>query len=86
MTCAIWLIVEAYDVSSGALSACSSSAPCSLSPIWTAPIGTAAKFSIPATSGGRVYVGTRDGHVYGFGAPPPAAPVTARRPRSGGPG
>jgi len=69
-------MLQAYDVSSGALSACSASAPCSLSPVWTAPIGTAAKFSIPATSGGRVYVGTRDGHVYGFGAPPPAAPVT----------
>jgi hypothetical protein len=68
--------LEAYDVSSGALAACSSTAPCSLSPIFSAPIGTAAKFTVPATSNGRVYVGTRDGHVYGFGAPPAAAPVT----------
>jgi Abnormal spindle-like microcephaly-assoc'd, ASPM-SPD-2-Hydin/PQQ-like domain len=68
--------LEAYDVSSGALASCSSAAPCSLSPIFSAPIGTAAKFTVPATSNGRVYVGTRDGHVYGFGAPPAAAPVT----------
>ncbi|MFI8961735.1 choice-of-anchor D domain-containing protein [Streptomyces sp. NPDC053493] len=36
---------------------------------WSAPIGTAAKFSVPATDGGRVYVGTRDGHVLAFGRP-----------------
>jgi hypothetical protein len=70
--------LEAYDVSSGALSGCSSSAPCSLSPIFSAPIGTAAKFTVPATSNGDVYVGTRAGDVYGFGAPPAAAPVTGR--------
>jgi hypothetical protein len=40
------------------------------------PIGTGAKFSVPATDSGRVYVGTRDGHVFGFGAPVPA-PLTA---------
>lgn len=33
------------------------------------PLGTASKFSSVATDGGRVYVGTRDGHVWGFGAP-----------------
>ncbi|MBV6702339.1 PQQ-binding-like beta-propeller repeat protein [Kitasatospora aureofaciens] len=32
------------------------------------PIGTAAKFVVPATDGGRVFVGTRDGHVVGFGS------------------
>ncbi|MEW1952850.1 ricin-type beta-trefoil lectin domain protein [Terrabacter sp. NPDC080008] len=31
------------------------------------PIGTAAKFAVPATSGGRVYVGNRDGVVSAFG-------------------
>jgi predicted lipoprotein with Yx(FWY)xxD motif len=36
--------------------------------IWSAPIGTAVKFSSPATDSGRVYVGA-DGHVFGFGAP-----------------
>ena len=38
--------LEAYDVSSGALASCSSAAPCSLSPIFSAPIGTAAKFTV----------------------------------------
>ncbi|WP_307623791.1 choice-of-anchor D domain-containing protein [Streptomyces sp. V3I7] len=41
--------------------------------LWSAPIGTAAKFSVPATDGGRVYVGTRDGHVLAFGRPSNAA-------------
>ncbi|MEV5969402.1 choice-of-anchor D domain-containing protein [Streptomyces sp. NPDC051921] len=36
---------------------------------WSAPIGTASKFSVPATNGGRIYVGTRDGHVLAFGRP-----------------
>ena len=40
------------------------------------PIGTGAKFSVPSTDSGRVYVGTRDGHIFGFGAPVPA-PLTA---------
>ena len=40
-----------------------------LTMIWSAPIGTASKFGVPATDSGRVYVGTRDGRVLGFGAP-----------------
>jgi Abnormal spindle-like microcephaly-assoc'd, ASPM-SPD-2-Hydin/PQQ-like domain len=69
--------LEAYNVSSTAVGKCKSTAPCTLNPIWHASIGTAAKYSIPATSGGRVYVGTRDGHVYGFGVPGAAAVATA---------
>jgi hypothetical protein len=38
-----------------------------LSEIWSAPIGTGAKFTELATSNGMVYLGTRDGNVYGFG-------------------
>jgi hypothetical protein len=41
--------------------------------LWQQPIGTVSKFSVPATDGGRVYVGTRDGHVYAFGRPQQAA-------------
>ena len=37
------------------------------------PIGTAGQFTIAATSNGRVYVGTRDGHVLGFGVTTGAA-------------
>ncbi len=36
---------------------------------YSAPIGTAVKFATPGTDGGRVYVGSRDGHVIGFGRP-----------------
>jgi hypothetical protein len=38
-----------------------------LSEIWTAPIGTASEFTELATNNGMVYLGTRDGNVYGFG-------------------
>ncbi len=40
---------------------------------YAAPIGQASKFSVPATSDGRVYVGTREGKVFGFGRPVDAA-------------
>lgn len=33
------------------------------------PLGTVTKFAVPATDGGHVYVGTRDGHLIAFGAP-----------------
>ncbi|HEV7965247.1 MAG TPA: PQQ-binding-like beta-propeller repeat protein, partial [Actinoplanes sp.] len=42
------------------------------------PIGTATKFSTPASSNGRVYTGTRDGVVYGFGQPTTAALQTTQ--------
>lgn len=40
---------------------------------YSAPIGTASKFVTPATDGGRVYTGTRDGKLFGFGRPTTAA-------------
>jgi F5/8 type C domain/Abnormal spindle-like microcephaly-assoc'd, ASPM-SPD-2-Hydin len=40
---------------------------------YSAPIGTATKFAVPGTDGNRVYVGTRDGKVFGFGRPTTAA-------------
>lgn len=36
---------------------------------WSAPIGQSAKFNPPGVGAGRLYVGTRDGHVLGFGSP-----------------
>jgi hypothetical protein len=36
---------------------------------WSAPIGTSAKFALPGVGAGKLYVGTRDGHVIAFGSP-----------------
>jgi hypothetical protein len=47
---------------------------------WSAPIGAASKFATPGVGGGRLYVGTRDGHVLAFGSPvtpPLSGPATA---------
>jgi len=44
-----------------------------LKEVFSAPLGIGAKFSSVATDKGRVYVGTRDGHVLGFGAPTTSA-------------
>jgi hypothetical protein len=38
-----------------------------LSEIFAAPVGTASQFTNVATNNGMVYLGTRDGKVYGFG-------------------
>jgi lectin family protein/ASPM-SPD-2-Hydin domain-containing protein/HYDIN/CFA65/VesB family protein/putative pyrroloquinoline-quinone-binding quinoprotein len=40
---------------------------------WSAPIGTSSKFATPGVGAGRLYVGTRDGKVLGFGSPVTAA-------------
>ncbi|MFE0459103.1 choice-of-anchor D domain-containing protein [Kitasatospora sp. NPDC058965] len=45
---------------------------------YSAPIGTASKFAVPATDNGRVFVGTRDGHLLAFGRP--AASALTGRP------
>ena len=36
--------------------------------LWSGEIGVSTKFSRPDASGGRIYVGTRDGHLLAFGA------------------
>ncbi|MER6098512.1 choice-of-anchor D domain-containing protein [Streptomyces sp. NPDC001728] len=57
---------------------------------WSAPIGVAAKFSVPVADGGRIYVGTRDGQVKAFGRPANTAltgePVDAGEVAVGGTG
>ncbi len=66
-------------------SPCSSTHMCKLTPIWHSNTFTAAKFTIPATSNGWVYVGTRDGHVLAFAAPgskSAAATTTATLPQT----
>jgi PQQ-like domain/Abnormal spindle-like microcephaly-assoc'd, ASPM-SPD-2-Hydin len=42
---------------------------------WSAPVGTASKFALPGVGAGRLFVGTRDGHVLAFGSP--VTPVLA---------
>ncbi len=37
--------------------------------VWSAAVGNSAKFAIPGVGLGRLYVGTRDEHVVGFGSP-----------------
>ncbi|MFE9425129.1 choice-of-anchor D domain-containing protein [Kitasatospora sp. NPDC006697] len=45
----------------------------SLTLLWSGPIGVAPKFVTPATSNGRVYIGSRDGHLLAFGRPAASA-------------
>jgi iron transport multicopper oxidase len=47
--------------------------------VWSAPVGTASKFNPPGVADNRIYVGTRDGNVLGFGAPV-GAPLSAPTP------
>ncbi|MBS2536069.1 cell wall-binding repeat-containing protein [Catenulispora sp. NF23] len=42
-----------------------------LQKLYSAPVGSATKFSTPVTDGNRVYVGNYTGVVYGFGVYPP---------------
>jgi len=67
----------AYSLSSGTGTSCTSASMCTLKVLFTSPKFTSAKFSVPATSDGWVYVGTRDGHLLGFAAPGTAAPTTS---------
>jgi len=75
-------MLEAYSLgkvasAGGKPSPCLSTHMCTLTNIWHSATFAAAKFSIPATSQGWVYVGTRDGHVLGFAAPSAAEPAVA---------
>jgi HYDIN/CFA65/VesB-like, Ig-like domain/PQQ-like domain len=36
---------------------------------YSAPVGTSAKFAMPGVGAGKLFVGTRDGHVLAFGSP-----------------
>jgi outer membrane protein assembly factor BamB len=76
-------VLQAYAlgqlVSSGSTpSPCTSAAPCQLTPIWSANVGTAVKFCTPATSNGWVYVGTDDDHLLGFSLPAPKAAAVGK--------
>ncbi len=52
--------------------------------LWSGPIGTASKFSVPTASEGRVYVGTRNGNLEAFGSSSQGSPAgRAGRTRHG---
>ena len=67
----VWEVNRGTSATSGTLEAFDAipNARGLLPMIWSAPLGTGTKFSVPATDSGRVYVGTLDGHVIGFGSP-----------------
>jgi len=50
----------------------------SLDELFRAPIGQSAKFNPPGVGDGRIYVGTREGRVLGFGSP--VTPVLSASP------
>jgi Abnormal spindle-like microcephaly-assoc'd, ASPM-SPD-2-Hydin len=72
--------LEAFQAVPGA--SCTAAKSCALAQLWSAPLGAAAKFTIPATNDGRVYVGTAD-RVDGFGSPH-SGPLTGTAPVSFG--
>jgi len=91
----VWIVHAASVGGPGTLEAfvavppdtCTVTAPCTINPIFSAPTGDAAKFTMPATSNNSVYVGTMDGYVFGFGVRPAAAlaaPPVAFSPTSVG--
>jgi Abnormal spindle-like microcephaly-assoc'd, ASPM-SPD-2-Hydin len=82
----VWEVASTGNYGTGTLEAfravptgsCSSAKPCTLQPLWSAGLGNAAKFTIPATNAGRVYVGTA-GSIYGFGSPD-TGPLAGAKP------
>jgi outer membrane protein assembly factor BamB len=70
-------VLEAYSLSDATGSGCTSASMCKLNTIWHSATFTSAKFSVPATSQGWVYVGTRDGHLLAFAAPGATAPAVS---------
>ena len=69
---AVWVVtVSGSSGSSAMLRAFPASPPAggNWRPVASFPLGSAAKFVQPATNGGRLFVGTRDGRVLAFGRP-----------------
>jgi outer membrane protein assembly factor BamB len=67
----VWVIWAPGPSGAGAQLRAYSAVPAAGAPqlLWSAPIGTSTKFTPPGVAGGRIYVGTRDGHLVGFGSP-----------------
>ncbi|HZE17305.1 MAG TPA: choice-of-anchor D domain-containing protein, partial [Mycobacterium sp.] len=67
----VWIIWAANRQGSGGQLRAYDPVPVNGQPheVWSASIGTATNYSTPGVGAGRLYVGTRDGHVLGFGSP-----------------
>ncbi|MEA2697406.1 MAG: hypothetical protein QOI66_1677, partial [Myxococcales bacterium] len=67
----VWIIWSPDGSGAGAQLRAYDAVPSNNVPVlrFSTPIGKAAKFTPPGVGSGRIYVGTRDGHVMGFGAP-----------------
>jgi iron transport multicopper oxidase len=67
----VWILWSPYPGGQGELRAYRPTADGDTppEPVYSAPVGEATKYNPPGIAGGRVYVGTADGHVLGFGAP-----------------
>jgi hypothetical protein len=67
----VWMIWTGSGAGTGAQLRAYDPVPVNGKPVlrWSAPIGTSSKFAPPGVGAGRLYVGTRDGHVLGFGSP-----------------
>jgi hypothetical protein len=71
----VWIVWSPNATGSGSQLRAYDPVPSGGAPVlrFSAPVGTASKFSMPGVGAGRLYVGTRDGHVLAFGSP--ATPV-----------
>jgi iron transport multicopper oxidase len=67
----VWIVWSPDGSGSGAQLRAYAPLPSSGRPtlLWSAPVGQSSKFNPPGVGDNRIYVGTRDGHVLGFGAP-----------------
>ncbi|MGD0453282.1 MAG: choice-of-anchor D domain-containing protein [Solirubrobacteraceae bacterium] len=67
----VWIVWAPNGAGEGAQLRAYNPIPVKNEPVlrWSAPIGTSAKFALPGVGAGRLYVGTRDGHVIAFGSP-----------------
>jgi hypothetical protein len=73
----VWIVWTSGGSGTGAQLRAYDPVPVAGKPVlrWSAPIGTSSKFATPGVGAGRIYVGTRDGKVLGFGSPV-TAPLT----------
>lgn len=67
----VWVIWSANRQGGGAQLRAYDPIPVNGQPVlrYSAPIGTSTNYSVPGVGAGRLYIGTRDGHVLGFGSP-----------------